>query len=219
MITEPDVTLTDYALAIECAVFAWLLRTRAGPGNALRRRTVMFFTAAAIAPLAGGTVHGFLLEHDGALRSALWSVTMLAIGVTALSAWGIAAELILEPNSARLVARAALITFVANALVVLFVSDAFRVAIVFYVPATLFLLVAFLIRALKSRSSGAAAGAWGVALSLVAAALQHFRVTIHPTYFNHNALYHLVQAVAFALIFAAMRRLLRPTGGSYADAT
>ncbi len=41
--TEPDVTLTDYALAIECALFAWLLLSRAGPRVALRRRGGLFF--------------------------------------------------------------------------------------------------------------------------------------------------------------------------------
>ena len=217
--TEPDVTLTDYALTIECALFAWLISTDAGPGTRLRRLTVLFFAAASIAPLAGGTVHGFLLEHEGMLRSALWSIAMLAIGVTALSAWAIAAELIFKRDTARFVTRAALLTFVANALVVLFVSDAFWVAIAFYVPAALFLFLAFLLRAQRSSSPAASLGAWGVALGLIAAALQHFRVTIHSTYFNHNALYHVVQAIAFVLIFAAMRRLLRRSGGLHADAT
>ena len=217
--TEPDVTLTDYVLGIECALFAWRINAQASPGKRLRSWMVLFFAAAAIAPLAGGTVHGFLLDHDGPLRSALWSTTMLAIGVTALSAWAVAAELIFKPSTSRFVARAALLTFVANAVVVLIVNDAFWVAISFYLPAALFLFLAFLLRALKNRSPGAILGAWGVALGLIAAGLQHFRIAIHPTYFNHNALFHVVQAVGFAFIFAAIRRLLGPIGGSHADAT
>ena len=217
--TEPDVTLTDYGLAIECALFAWLLSVHAGRGGRLRHRMVLFFVAAAVAPLAGGTVHGFLLERDGALRSALWAFTLLAIGLTALLAWEIGAEMIFKPRNARLVERVARLTFIANALVVLFVHDAFWVAIAFYVPAALFLLLAFLRRVLKNRLPGAGLGAWGVALGLLAAALQILRVAIHPIYFNHNAVYHLVQAVAFVFLFAGMRRLLRANGGSHADAT
>ena len=217
--TEPDVALTDYGLAIECALFAWLLSIDATRHGQLRRRMVLFFAAAAVAPLAGGTVHGFLLESEGALHSVLWVSALLAIGLTALFAWAIGAEIILQPRHARLVERVARFTFVANAMVVIFVHDAFWVAIAFYLPAALFLLLAFLLRVLKDRLPGAGLGAWGVALGILAAALQQLRVTIHPTYFNHNAVYHLVQAVAFVFLFAGMRRLLGANGGSHADAT
>jgi hypothetical protein len=40
-------------------------------------------------------------------------------------------------------------------------------------------------------------------LTLVAAAVQQARIALHPTYFNHNALYHLLQAIALFLIFRA----------------
>jgi hypothetical protein len=50
------------------------------------------------------------------------------------------------------------------------------------------------------------------------AAVQQLRIGLHPAYFNHNALYHLVQAVALALVFAACRDLLAPREGLHADA-
>ena len=65
----------------------------------------------------------------------------------------------------------------------------------------------------------ASVGAWGLALSLVAAGLQHFRIALHPVYFNHNALYHVVQAIALYFIFLGLSGLLHPSGGSHADAT
>jgi hypothetical protein len=50
-----------------------------------------------------------------------------------------------------------------------------------------------------------------VALSFVAAAVQQTETSLHPLYFNHNALYHLIQAFALLLIFLAARGLLRKT--------
>jgi Family of unknown function (DUF6962) len=48
----------------------------------------------------------------------------------------------------------------------------------------------------------------GVALTLVAALLQQREVSIHPRYFNHSALYHVLQAVALFLIFLSGRWLV-----------
>jgi hypothetical protein len=48
-------------------------------------------------------------------------------------------------------------------------------------------------------------GVTGLALTFVAAAVQQLRIAIHPVYFNHNALYHVIQAGALLLIFVAAR--------------
>lgn len=45
----------------------------------------------------------------------------------------------------------------------------------------------------------------GLPLTFVAAAVQQAGVALHPTYFDHNALYHLVQAVALWLFFLGFR--------------
>ena len=100
---------------------------------------------------------------------------------------------------------------------ILFVSDAFWVAVVGYLPAAAFLFAAFLRAAVRERASWARLGAWGLAVSFVAAAVQQLRIAVHPVYFNHNALYHLVQAVALALIFMACRSLLASRGDLYVD--
>jgi len=41
-----------------------------------------------------------------------------------------------------------------------------------------------------------------------ASALQQLHVGLHPRYFNHNALYHLIQGIALALLFNALRLFL-----------
>ena len=216
--TEPDVTLTDYGLFVECAAFAWLIARRPARLKALRRWIVAVFVFTALAALSGGTVHGFFIADDGGMGRVLWKLSMLAIGATALAGCAIGARLLFARNRAdRAISIAGGLVGV-YAGTILFVSDAFWVAVVGYLPAAALLFVAFLTATVRERTSWARLGAWGLALSFLGAAVQQLRIGLHPVYFNHNALYHLVQAVALALVFSACRDLLAPPGGLHADA-
>jgi hypothetical protein len=214
--TEPDVTLTDYALFVECALFAWLVARIGVRSSALRRWVVVFFGSTALAAVFGGTVHGFFAGETSGVGRGLWALSMLAIGAAALAGWAIGAHLLLSPERADWVVRAAAIVTAVYAAVILFVNDSFGVAIAGYLPAAIFLFVAFIRVAQRGQFNWARLGAWGLALSFAAAAIQLLRIAPHPTYFNHNALYHLVQAVALALVFVASRRMLESTGGIHA---
>ena len=218
--TEPDVTLTDYGLAIECAIFVWMIRRRASGDCRRAAWMILFFVSVAVASLTAGTMHGFFHDPAGAVHAVLWPISLLAIGLTALSGWVIGARMILNPTLARRVGYAALAQFVVYAGVVLFLNDAFRVAIVGYLPAALFLLIAFVLTGRRTGGARTASiGAWGLALSLAAAGLQHFRIALHPVYFNHNAVYHVVQAIALYFIFLGLSGLLHPSERLHADAT
>lgn len=205
---EPDVALTDFGLALECAAFAaWLYRR--GAAEALRPWFVAFFAALGLAALFGGITHGFLADHQSRLYGVIWSATLLAIGVTALAGWAIGARLTLSERVARHVIAAATAVFAGYVAVVLFVDRSFVVAIINYLPAAAFLLAAFAIAYVRRRDTFLLAGIIGLALSFVAAAVQQSQTSLHPLYFNHNALYHLIQAFALVLIFLAARGLLR----------
>jgi hypothetical protein len=209
-VTEPDVTLTDYGLAAECALFAWLLGRRAGGDPGQGARWTLFFVAGAVAAAAGGTVHGFFLDPATAGARLLWPLTLIAVGGSALAAWAIGARLLLAPAGARALEGVAAAAWVAYAGAVLGGAQAFAVALAAYLPATLFLSVAVAARYRQTREPALLAGLLGLGGTLAAAAVQHGRVAVHPVYFNHNALYHVIQAGAFLLLFAAARRL---TGG------
>ena len=209
--TEPDVTLTDYVLCGECAAFAWLIARRPANLMALRRWTVLFFVFTALAALFGGTVHGFYADESGSIGAVLWKMSMLAIGATALAAWAIGGHLLFGHDGRRLLLTIAATLTAAYAAVIMFVTDEFWVAVAGYLPAAAFLLAGFLRAAVRGRESWARLGASGLVLSFAAAAIQQFRIALHPVYFNHNALYHLVQAVALALLFMASRGLLAQT--------
>jgi len=217
--TEPDVALTDYALFVECAAFAWLIARRPADRRELQPWTVLFFASTALAALFGGTVHGFFAAGTGGIGPVLWKVSMLAIGATALAGCVIGARLLFNrPEADRVFGIAAGLTAV-YAAVIVFVSDAFWVAVTGYLPAAAFLLAGFRRAAVRGGASWAKLGAWGLVLSFAAAAIQQLRIALHPVYFNHNALYHLVQAVALVLLFIAFRGLLTSTGGLRADTT
>ena len=205
--TEPAVTLTDYALAIECAIFVIALSRLSARDKDLCFWFVVFFASIGAASVLGGTVHGFFLAASSPGRRILWPATILAILVTSLAAWNIGAVLKLDERKLALVRRLALAQLMILALVVLFVTSKFYVGIIAYLPSALFLLYALLTRYRLRPDRGIRWGVTGLALTLVAAVVQQARVGIHPVYFNHNALYHVIQGAALGMIFLAARSI------------
>ena len=96
----------------------------------------------------------------------------------------------------------------AYAVVILAVNDSFWIAIANYLPAALFLTVALTIMYRATRHQAVAIGVVGLVATIVAAAIQHYQVAVHPVYFNHNALYHVVQGTALIMIFWSARSLV-----------
>ena len=206
---EPDVVLTDFALAAECALLARLL-WRAGPAaGTLRVPFVTFFASIGASALAGGTVHGFFPEEAGGAHRLLWGATLLAIGVTAAAAWIAGARMLFRAPTAGAIAWAAGLALAAYAVRILSGAQAFRVAILFYLPAAFFLTVAHLVLFIRTRTPEIGMGLAGLALTFLAAFLQQARVALHPVYFTHNAVYHVLQGVALFLIFLGARRIVR----------
>jgi hypothetical protein len=205
--TEPAVTLTDYALAIECAVFVIALSRLDARDKELCFWFVVFFASIGAASALGGTVHGFFLAASSPGRRILWPATILAILVTSLAAWNIGAVLQLDGRKVALVRRLAIAQLVLFSLVVLFVSSKFYVGVIAYLPSTLFLLFGLLTTHRRRPDRAIRWGVTGLALTLVAASVQQLRVAIHPVYFNHNALYHVIQGAALGMIFVAARSI------------
>lgn len=204
-LTRPAVSLTDYALAIECAVFALLLARLPASDGLLRKWFVVFFASIAAASVLGGTMHGFFEYSTSPARTVLWTATLLSILVTSFAMWTIAAILQLQPRASQWVQRFALAQVLVLSLVILFVSKEFLIAIVAYLPATVFLLVSFWTTYRRHRSSALGWGIVGLVLTFLGAAVQQLKLAVHPVYFDHNALYHLIQFVALWMIYRAAR--------------
>lgn len=203
MLADPDVALTDFGLALECGLFTCLLARRRARGPALRRWWLLFFASVGLASFAGGLVHGFFDDPASPRGAALWLLTLLAIGGAALAGWGIGAWLLLSPAAARLVSAAAGLGFALYVSVVLLYSRSFLVAIAHYLPATAFLFVALAVAYGRARARPPLLGLVGLLLTVVAAGVQQGGIALHPVYLDHNALYHVIQAVALLLLFRA----------------
>ncbi len=201
---EPSVTLTDFALAALCAALcAFAARWPVGDAR-LRRWWIVFFASIGLAALLGGLAHGFF-PPPTPLNRAIWKATLLCIGVSASASWIIGAAIQFGDRGVVWATRLAAAQFVAYAAVVLGVNSSFIVAIAAYLPATVFLLVAMVLRYRNSPARDAALGIVGFVLTFVAAAVQTFPVAVHPVYFDHNALYHVIQGVALYLIYRGAR--------------
>jgi hypothetical protein len=203
--TQPDVVLTDYGLALECLAFAGLLASTRHNSRFYADWFIVFFLSTAVAAVAGGTVHGFFEAPASFGSRVLWPLTLIAIGVTALSGARIGAALHFDSVTARGIGRAAAALFLFYCLAVLFITSNFRVAVVAYLPVVLFLGWVFWQARRRTNRPAFMTGFAGICVVLVAAGVQQAKIGIHPRYFNHNAIYHVLQAVGLFLIFATAR--------------
>jgi hypothetical protein len=92
------------------------------------------------------------------------------------------------------------------AAVVLLIDESFSSIVRFYVPPLLLFLIAAVRQAVRDASAGWTLIAVAFTVSAGAAVLQQAGVSIHPVYFDHNAVYHVVQAVAVVVLYLGFQR-------------
>lgn len=206
--TEPDVAITDYLLAVESLTFATLLIAQPAARTDLRAWFVVFFVATALASLLGGTVHGFFVARPSRLGRLLWRVTLLSIGISAAASWMIGAAVMWPTSHAGWILALVAAELIAYALIVFIVNDAFWVAAVNYAPATMFLIVACVVAYSDAPSGALASGIGGLVLTLLAGLGQRLRIGLHPKYFNHNAVFHVLHGIALFMIFRSAAYLI-----------
>jgi hypothetical protein len=205
-IHDPDVVFTDLGLAFLGAFLSLRLRTRdpgqfSGAGAAL-------MAGLASAAFWGAVFHGFFpAETETTGGFVAWIPVVLSIIVAAGAMLNLALRLLTPslPFSGR---RIILVTYTLSFLaVVLLVDESFTSIVRFYVPVLLLFLMGAARQALGDRRSGWGLVTGGLLLSVAAAVLQQAQVVIHPDYFDHNALYHVVQAIALLVLYLGFRRI------------
>ncbi len=201
--SEIVVGLTDYLLALESAFFAGILFTMDAGWQEIRRFWVAFFVFTASASLTGGTYHAWLSDSSSLTATILWRATVIGVGAVALAAWSIGACLLFERPIRRLAVKASLIEFFIYSIYVVAIDDHFWVAIVNYIPAVIFLCISFARSYRRQPDRPILIGLLGLGVTGLAALIQRLRISLHPLYFNHNATYHLVQAIGLIFIFRA----------------
>ncbi len=207
-ISEPATLVTDYLLAVFTAILGSQLRRAAWRADAggfwdiarWRWWLAAAFAATAVAGITGGTVHGFQQTLPPWLAGALWLVTLEALVVAAFAVVGAAVSLVpVTPSARRRVTAAAGVAFAAYGLIVVW-NPVYLTAIIAYGAAFAVLV------GVRLSARPLDAGGWllvaGVAVSAAAAAIQQSGWSLHR-HFNHNDLYHVVQAVGIWLLYRA----------------
>ena len=213
---DPDVALTDLGLALLGGYLGWRLWKAPGP-RMLLRTGALLMGGLASAALWGAVFHAFFPAGTASLPGFLaWVPVALSIVVAASVMLELSLRLLLPRIQSR-PRRSILATYAASfAVVVLLVDESFSSIVYFYTPALTLLLIAAGQQAIRSRDTGWTLIAIGLIMSAGAAMLQQAKVSVHPVYFDHNAVYHVVQGIALVFLYFGWRRAPLP---SYATGT
>ena len=209
-IHDPDVALTDLGLTLFGGCLGWLL-WRAPGRSTLRKIGAVLMAGLASAALWGGVFHALFPDGTATLPGFLtWIPVTISIAVAACAMLDLSLRLLLPEIPPRV--RHTLLTIygVTFLVVVLFIHESFGTIIYFYTPALLFLLFAAARLAFRNRDAGWTFISTGLVVSMVAAVLQQARIAVHPVFFDHNAVYHVVQALALIFLYLGWLRASLP---------
>ena len=122
--------------------------------------------------------------------------------------WIIVSLLSLSGRSRRILQSAAVVIFSLYTASIIALNNSFYMAVAHYLPPALIFtcVVANLYR--KQRTGRLLAALIGLIMTFAAALVQQLKVAVHSEYFDHNALYHLIQGVAVLLIFVWMKAVV-----------
>jgi hypothetical protein len=203
-IYDADVALTDVGLALMGAWLAWRLWAVRGRGP-VQAAGATLLAGLGSGALWGAVFHGLLPAETTSLAAvSVWTLvglSMLVVGATLVdlglrTAW---------PNLAPSRRRGIVGAYAVLAAAVFIVDPSSSTMVRFHAPAGVFFLLAAVWRTVRSREIAWGLVVLGVGISAAAALLQQMRVAIDPVYFDHNALYHVVQAGAVLLLYHGLR--------------
>lgn len=199
-IHEPATLLTDCLLAALAGWFAWRLPRHRPSSNRPVRWWSLALGLTALAALVGGLYHGFAPNFPAA-AAMWWTLTLLLLAfVSAVMGLTLVHELAAKPRWQLLVA--AKLVGAAGAILYL---PRFSVVIADYE----IVMLAWAVTALLTRRAWSGWMLAAVVLSAAGAAVQQMHRGLSPG-FNHNDLYHVIQALAIFGFYGAGRRLGPP---------
>lgn len=199
---EPATLLTDYLLAVLAGWLAWRLH-RAIPGAIPPARLwwIRALGLTAISAFVGGSYHGFAPNFSSDVTELWWIATLLIISLlSAVMALSLLHEL--RPTGRRQLWFGLIVVKFAHFAVAAIILQKFAVVIIDYGLVMLAWAVATV--CLQRSWSGWMLAA--ILLSVLAALVQQMHWALSPR-FNHNDLYHVIQALALVGFYRAGRRL------------
>ena len=201
---EPDVTLTDFAITLICGIFAAELWRQRGP---FAGAFVRLFTFPGLAALVAGIVHGYVPDTDAGIGSALWVMSLLAVGAASAAMWELVVRITLKKRALRAALGLIGLAWLGYAWWVFAVDRSFAIAVYQYAAATVALLIVLAIGRSRGTVSHAGFGIAGLIVALVAGVLQQLEFSPVPGLLTHNAFFHVLQIAALAALFITAARL------------
>ncbi len=189
-IHEPATLLTDYLLAVLGGYLAWRLHHRTRTGNLAARWWIRALLAMSIAAFVGGSYHGFAPNLVPGLVAVWWrSVLILMCAIGFCMVVSLIREIV-PAERQRGWNRIVLAKFMLS-LVAVIAYPRFFVALLDYGLA----MIAWAVAALLCRRKWSGWMLAAVGLSAIAGWVQQSRLGI-SAHFNHNDVYHIIQALA-----------------------
>lgn len=207
---EPDVALTDFGLALLTLFFFLKTIATPYPSSYYKLTCLFFYGSTFLASFLGGMVHGWFIDEKTLAFKILWPLTLVCIGIIGITILQLG---LFTAKFSSLVTRTVqlivVVLFIVYIITLLKGYHKFLLAILFYLPSLLFLFIVLLLLCLQSNSYKPWMLLVSVILSFLAAAIQQLKISIHPTYFNHNALYHVIQGIGLVLFYLGCKELGR----------
>jgi hypothetical protein len=197
---DPDVVLSDYALT----GLSFFLSSKM---KGLKKDTQsLFFLFSGLSSFFGGTYHGFFPNKTQTfLGKAIWVVTLLCLAIAANCLWAHLLKRQSFPGRQKSFWILFFLTL-AFGLHAFFMDHRFFWGILYYAFPLLVLAVQQLADYVRLRKVQSRMGLMAIGGLFIASILQQLKIGIHPHYFDHNALYHLVSFVSLILFYEFFRR-------------
>lgn len=201
---EPATLLTDMLLGALAAWLAWRLHRNPAAARPAVRWWRLVLGLTALSAFVGGSYHGFAPDFPTPVASAWWLVTLWIISL--LSA-GMAMTLLheLAPAGNQRLWRGLIGLKLALFAAVAVMQPVFVVVIIDYG----LVMAAWAVAALVLRRAWRDWMLAGLGLSVIAALVQQLSWAPSP-HFNHNDLYHVIQALALGAFYRAGLKFAGP---------
>ena len=207
---EFGVTFSDFLLFLESLLLAYLLRRKnsANPDAKIvfvsDRRLFIFL---GLSSLFGAVYHAFFSAAPRSTGGYLtWILTAASIGFVATALWDTIADILSRQTIARFLRIFVRIALALYLGVIVSGNDDYRIVTLFYAPPVLILGGIALWKSVTTSLVAWRSLAFGIALSLGAAAIQALEISFDPTWLNYNTLYHILQGVALPFFYAFYRK-------------
>ena len=202
-IYEPMTALTDLLITFFTSLWALSLMQIVQESHSLTHaHWSNAFWMTAVGGFFGAVSHGIGPNLPLIIRTAIWRLTLIAIGWTAFFMLMGTSVYILSPESVRWIKWLPII-FILAYHICLFIKDDFSVVIAFYAPVLVIVLLSYVYGYLVLMRTPAIYVIIGVVVSFIAAFVQHKKLVLHK-HFNHNDLFHVIQLVGLYLLYVGV---------------